>query len=227
MPIILWKFKSRLETFLFGSKIFNKLIPSTLKRIGKKDIFFVEIGANDGVTNDYLFKYVLKYNWSGVYVEPQKDVFEKLVENLKGRDNLYFENIAIIDEENRDIPIFIPKDIHIKDYTGIASLSRQGGVLTRFSDDELIEQKVEGKPFSYLIDKYELHNKTNLFILIDVEGYEKKIIYSIDFNRIHPRVLLFEHAHMTYDCHREVNEYLTKLGYKIYVAKFDTFAYHR
>ena len=225
MPNILWKFKSRVETFLFKSKIFDNLIQSALKKISKEDVFFVEIGANDGISNDHLYNNVIKYNWNGVYIEPQKEVFKKLVENLNGRINVYFENIAIINGESKDITIFVPKDTTIKDYSGIASLSRLGGVLNRFSDDELIEQKVEGKPFDFLIDKYNLHKKKYLLLVIDVEGLEKEIIYSIDFKKISPKCILFEHAHLSYDCHREINGYLANKGYKIYIAKYDTMAF--
>ena len=225
MSNILWKLKSRIETFLFKSKIFDNLIQSALKKISKEDIFFVEIGANDGISNDHLYYNVIKYNWSGVYVEPQKDVFKKLVENLNGRKNLYFENIAIVNGESKDITIFVPKDTTIKDHTGIASISRLGGVLNRFSDDELIEQKVEGKSFNFLIDKYELHKKKYLLLVIDIEGLEKEVIYSIDFKKIAPKCILFEHTHLSYDCHREINGYLVNNGYKIYVAKYDTMAF--
>ena len=193
--------------------------------IEKEDDFFVEIGANDGISNDHLYNNVIKNNWSGVYIEPQKEVFKKLVENLNGRINVYFENIAIINGESKDITIFVPKDTTIKDYSGIASLSRLGGVLNRFSDDELIEQKVEGKPFDFLIDKYNLHKKKYLLLVIDVEGLEKEIIYSIDFKKISPKCILFEHAHLSYDCHREINGYLANKGYKIYIAKYDTMAF--
>jgi FkbM family methyltransferase len=227
MSLLLWKIKSRLETFLYTSKVFDNLIKNALTELSNNDIFFVEIGANDGISNDLLYQFVLKNNWSGLYVEPQKDVYDKLVNNLKGIKNIYFENVAIINGESKELSIFVPKDSSIKDFTGIASLDRQGGVLSRFKNDELVEQKIQGKPFSYLVDKYELAKKSNLLVLIDVEGLEKQIIYSIDFNKIKPKIILFEHAHMTYDCHREVNGYLTRLGYKIYVAKFDTFAYRK
>jgi len=169
---------------------------------------------------------VNKYNWSGIYVEPQKEVFNKLIHNFKDKKNLFFENIAIVNTEEQDVTIYIPKDNSINHPSGIASTLRQGGVLNRFMDDELNIEVVKGKPFNYLIDKYNLEKIDKLLIIIDVEGLEKNIIYSIDFNRIRPSIIIFEHAHLTYDCHREVNGFLSKHGYKIYLDKYDTLAYH-
>ena len=47
----------------------------------KKDGFFVEIGAVDGIeiSNTYLLE--TKYNWKGICVEAIPDKFEKLVKN--------------------------------------------------------------------------------------------------------------------------------------------------
>ncbi len=224
MTTLKWRFKSRIETFLNKSKLFDNLISKSLKKISEDNVFFVVIGANDGVSNDILFPFVQKNNWQGVYIEPQRNVFEQLKINLKHKNNLFFENIAITKEESEFL-IYIPKDKNIKDYSGIASINRNGGVLNRFKDEELLIEKVIGKPFQYLIDKYSLINRDNLIIVIDVEGEEKNIIFSLDFLQINPRIIIFEHAHMTYDEHRHVNSWMVKNGYKIYVDKFDTFCY--
>ncbi|MDP2593822.1 MAG: hypothetical protein Q8P36_00575 [bacterium] len=49
-----------------------------------KDFFFVQIGAHDGVHGDPIHEYVVKYNLAGVVVEPQPDVFKKLLETYRG-----------------------------------------------------------------------------------------------------------------------------------------------
>lgn len=38
----------------------------------KEDFSFIQVGANDGYTNDPIYKYVRLYDWTGVLVEPQK-----------------------------------------------------------------------------------------------------------------------------------------------------------
>jgi hypothetical protein len=57
--------------------------------------FFIQIGANDGMYDDDLRKYILDYSWQGVLVEPQPGPFARLVQNYRGHSGLRFENAAI------------------------------------------------------------------------------------------------------------------------------------
>lgn len=221
MSTLLWKVKSRIETFFSSTKKNQQLLDSFLKKIARENVFFVEIGANDGIDADPIYPYVKKYNWGGVYIEPQKKVFDKLVANFKGRGNLFFENIAITEKE-MDVELFVPKANGDINSSLMASLSTTGGNIPFFNDVE--KETVKGLPFSYIVDKYSLKEKEPVFLLIDVEGYEKTIIFSIDFDSYKPRYIFFEHDHLTHNTHRIINHYLTEKGYKIYLLKYDTLA---
>lgn len=48
---------------------------------GKADGFFVDIGANDGVTGSNTIFFEEEKNWSGVCIEPQPNIFEQLQQN--------------------------------------------------------------------------------------------------------------------------------------------------
>jgi hypothetical protein len=61
------------------------------------DVFFVQIGANDGKTEDYLYDFVCRGGWRGILVEPVRPVFEKLQRNYRDVPDLTFENVAISD----------------------------------------------------------------------------------------------------------------------------------
>ena len=58
-------------------------------------LFFLEVGAMDGVNHDELHKHIIKNDWSGVLVEPVKDMFAKLKETYKHKTKLQFENSAV------------------------------------------------------------------------------------------------------------------------------------
>ena len=143
------------------------------------------------------------------------------MENLKKFPNLSFENIAITEKEG-EFELFVPKNRQA--YSGLASLSRNEGVLNRFLEDEIEKQTVQGKPFNYLVKKYDLAKKDALLLVIDVEGHEKLILESIDFEMVKPDVIIYEHAHMSYDTHRILHRLLTNFGYSIYLDKYDTVA---
>jgi hypothetical protein len=59
------------------------------------DFFFLQIGANDGHTDDPIVGLVKKYHLRGLLVEPQPATFKRLVKNYQGEDQLMFENALI------------------------------------------------------------------------------------------------------------------------------------
>src|SRR5271155_2568223 len=63
------------------------------------DIFFLQIGAHDGVSYDPIHNYIAKHHWKGLLVEPQPAVFQKLKENYAGEKQLLFENSAIAQQD--------------------------------------------------------------------------------------------------------------------------------
>ena len=66
-------------------------------RLHDSDLFFVQIGAMDGVVDDPLREHVLASGWRGLLVEPLPDMFERLRANYAGREGLRFERTAIVD----------------------------------------------------------------------------------------------------------------------------------
>lgn len=65
----------------------------------RPDFFFVQIGANNGLTDDPLRQFVTKHHWHGVLVEPQPQVFQQLLKNYEQEKQLAFENAAIADKD--------------------------------------------------------------------------------------------------------------------------------
>ena len=73
----------------------------------KRNGFFVEIGASDGIhfSNTYLLE--SKYNWKGICVEPLPDKFLNLCSN---RPNSYCCNNAVYNESNITVLFDIAND---------------------------------------------------------------------------------------------------------------------
>ena len=59
------------------------------------NLFFLQIGANDGVFCDPLHDLVLRHNLSGLLVEPLRNLFERLKANYAGQPGIAFERCAI------------------------------------------------------------------------------------------------------------------------------------
>ena len=63
------------------------------------DLFFVQIGANDGITDDPIRKYVTRYHWRGLLVEPQAEVFQRLLYNYRDEKQMIFEQAVVADTD--------------------------------------------------------------------------------------------------------------------------------
>ena len=105
--------------------------------VDSKKFRFVQVGANDGKTNDPLYHYVKKYNLKGILVEPQKDVFEELKKTYEGVPGLIFENAAIYTEDGKTF-IYSIKPKYGKIYEENSDTAKATGV-TSFDKAHLLK----------------------------------------------------------------------------------------
>ncbi len=69
---------------------------------GNSKINFVQVGSNDGISGDPIFKNIHKYDWKGVLIEPVPFLHGKLKSNYEQKkENLHFLNIAISDANEK------------------------------------------------------------------------------------------------------------------------------
>ena len=184
------------------------------------DLTFIQVGANDGKFGDPLRKYILKFPWRGVLIEPQPNVFKRLMENyLEQNDRVFFENIAISASAS-PISIFRPFLASSNKHNEVYELSiassnpeitaRQLGV----NSNSLEEIKVATSTLDAMVSKYEL---SNLGVLqIDTEGYDWEVLKTLDLNKTRPSIIQFEHGHMKPEILDEIFQALQKAGYCIY-----------
>lgn len=191
---------------IIDNKNYSKYI---FKKLSTKEIFFIQIGANDGVSQDPIFKYSEK--WKGILIEPLKEPFNNLIKNYENkRTGKYFENVAI-GENNGEIEMIIPK-IGNEDTnyaTKVASIVNNN-TLNKFDTETQI---VKQTTLSSLLKKYNVQ-KIDLLVL-DVEGYELNIINSYSFD-IKPQVIYLETRFFNYNDLVLFYERMIKLGYSIF-----------
>jgi len=58
-------------------------------------VFFLQVGANDGLMDDPIHFLVRKYGWRDVLLEPDPQLFERLKENYSGVDGPILVNAAL------------------------------------------------------------------------------------------------------------------------------------
>lgn len=198
------------------------------------DFYFIQIGANDGLTGDSLRKYITKYNWKGVLVEPVPYVFKRLKENYKDYRGLHFENSAIgvkggftkfyalSEFDLQKKKLFGDHEKYKVDQLGSfdkATLLKHSYMHPQF--ESLVEEiDVPAMTFDSLLTKYNISNVD--LLQLDVEGYDFELLNTMNFDKIVPKVLVFEHQHMKKEHYKAVLKKLRKIGYKFYVDSWDT-----
>jgi len=195
-----------------------------------QNFFFIQIGAYDGRKGDPIYEMVRQNRWSGILVEPQPDIFERLKQNYAGFSGLAFEQAAII-EDGTSLPLYKLKDQYAHLFHAdhrVLSSFRPELIIRHLSqpvDVELALQKVDVPrlSFSGLVKK---HGVTRIDLLqIDVEGYDFQIIKSIDFEQIAPKVIHFEHSHLRAIEKAECLDFLIAKDYKLVIGAYDATAF--
>lgn len=165
------------------------------KKINKG--FFVDIGANDGITfsNTYFFE---KKGWGGICIEPIENVFINLQKN---RSSKCF--MGVVSGEESDFVDFL----HISGEAEMLS-----GILSKCNNDHTkrIEQEVNNKGDKNVI-KVKNYNFNNIvgklgidYLSIDTEGAELEILKSIDFSKYNIKAITVENNYKD----KDINDFL-------------------
>jgi FkbM family methyltransferase len=203
-----------------------QLAIGALMQASTRPLRFVQVGANDGVYGDPLRAYVERHLWHGILVEPQPDVFARLVENYRGScENLIFENVAISPDEpilrlyrvpgQQVLPGQKIQDALTVTSTNPSVVARQGGV----SEDRLESVDVPALRLDALIIKHGFQDFD--LLQVDCEGFDGEVIRSLDLNRFRPSLIQFEHGHMRRKDLAATEELLSSHGYRfLYGGRF-------
>lgn len=167
---------------------------------------FVDVGANDGFHGSMTLD--LENNgWSGVLIEPNPILVEKLVQNRKSP---VFQ-FAVSNSEGR-LPFYIvsgPGNIH-----GLSRFSIDDNFRAHIASlgGSIKEEIVEVKKISSIINSKGELPKVN-FLKVDVEGHELAALQGFDFKKYRPELIVTEDNFK--DSDKSVRHYLEQNGYKI------------
>ena len=173
-----------------------------LTELEGNDCFFVSVGAMDGVNHDSLFQYTNRNkHWAGMLVEPVQEYFEKLKANYDYRENLFFENVAVLPESGEKLIHRIPSGL-IKDgevpawADGISTFHPESGAISTSNLlEKSVEEQVKGVTFEQLAVK---NNISCIDVLqIDTEGCDLNVFQQIWDMGYRPKLVRIEVVHMS------------------------------
>jgi FkbM family methyltransferase len=177
----------------------------------EKPIFFIQIGANNGITVDPINKLIKsKKNWSGILFEPGKDAFEELIITYKDYNNLNLVNSAVSDIDGKTI-------LYCGETTPHFTLDKTKAIhMFNITPKEIEVDVMSPKT---IISKFSISNLD--LLQIDTEGRDFTIIKSFLDNNILPKIIRFEYVNLSYeetDSNKVIN-YLSDFGYESFYVE--------
>lgn len=221
---------SKIDPYFRKSGDLNPLDQLFYKYIND-DFFFIQIGANNGQRYDPIHHLIVREKTlvKGIAIEPVREYFEELQQTYKDFPQIKLLNKAIHNSDTeatiyKIAPGYHDKREHLK---GMSSFDRRNFTKEGILVDDIIAEKIPCTSFMGLIEQEKI---TKLHLLqIDAEGYDFEIIKSINFDKIRPLVINFEHR-WKYNLIPELEIFailrtLIDKGYKIFLNGNDALAY--
>jgi FkbM family methyltransferase len=161
----------------------------------------VQIGANDGVSGDPLAAAFSKSRWSGLLVEPVPYLYERLVAHYRDQPRVRIERAAVSTREG-EAPLYRLRIVPGESpewFNQLATLDREVLLKHRSSipeiDSLIIEERVPTVRLDSLLAGHGISAID--FLVIDTEGHDLEVLRSLDLKRFRPRLLMFEHQHLS------------------------------
>lgn len=187
----------------------------------QKNVFALQVGANDGVSHDPIHHYITKYGWQGLLLEPLPDIFEKLQRNYRSRDGITLRNAALADKDGAMTFYRIKPGPEVPEFCQLLGSFSRDTILWHKHifpaiESHIVEQSVEALSFDSLVEQHGI-GKIDV-ILIDTEGYDYEVLKQIDFRRFRPSLVICEKVHLSDDAKKASVELLGKAGYDVHTS---------
>lgn len=169
----------------------------------KREGYFLEIGASDGLnlSNTYLLEKT--YGWKGICVEPIPAMFEKLVAN---RPNSHCCNNAVYNTTNETVTFDIANN-----YTLLSGISANIDKHAPAVNANKTTISVTTITLNDLLEKYNAPTFIE-YLSLDTEGSEYEILKSCDFKKYTFGLIDVEHNHVE-PRRSQIKAFLLENGY--------------
>lgn len=176
---------------------------------------FVQVGSNDGVTNDLLHRVVRWRRWRGVVVEPLPAPFARLTSNYRWMRRVTTVNAAVGGATGTAEFFFVsprPGDPWWTDQIGSFSRSHVVAhtdvpdVETRVARTEIPVMTLKDVCVRVGFERVDL-------VHLDVEGFDAELLQLLPYDDLQIRHLVFEHLHMADEVLARVKAHLLSLSF--------------
>ena len=222
-----------MKDFIYRFLQANMILCLKLYAIGQRKLHIIQAGANDGQSIDNMFRLISLPKSSSIVLEPVPHIFAALQKNYTAYPQVKPMQIAVADDDAvSSLPFHylkpVPGEPFLEMYNLWGSFSRQHvenfrGNVPNF--DALF--CIEDVTCLTINELYKQSGFDKLDILAtDTEGYDGKIIDSVDFDVVTPRIIWFEHIHIPRSDLFPLLAKLKRIGYRCYTSGYDTLCVH-
>ena len=209
-------------------------LPRLLERLDRPDFFFVNIGANDGVSNDPVYPFLRRYGWRGIAVEPVGYICDELRRNYADLPQVIIEHAAIAATPR--VLHFVPPEStphgfvrqvgslhadYLEKTIALMRLYEFAGPVEADLEQRIVRVEVPCLTFDALLARHGVQHVD--FLNIDAEQCDFEILSMIDFTRWRPSVLCVETSEFTEEQDLRARQLLHLAGYT-YLEPFDIFS---
>ena len=194
--------------------LFELLVP--LMRPESREFFFVQVGAHDGRSGDPLHKYVIRYHWRGLCLEPHPAIFEKLCETYRDEEQVSLENVALAEHDGQATLYTVPRNSQLSTLRCRVAARRVRG------SRDIVEVQVKTSRWESLVMKHGISHVD--LLVVDTEGSDDMIVRTVLNSGVRPVVARYEHLHLTNRERRRCARALAEAGYSLYRQGRDTIA---
>ena len=209
-PHFMKEIDTRIKKYKGGFFSLNNLDKKLTKYLDYENGYYIELGANDGVTQSNTYHLELKKKWRGVLIDPSPHNYLSC-KSFRGQNNKIFLNACVSEDykekyvdivyanlmtisENLDLDLL--KDQHIEQAKDFLP-----------QDQDVFRFGALAATLTSLLDKAESPEIID-FLSLDVEGAELDVLKGINFSKYQFKYMLIESRDFD-----RVNSFLQTKGY--------------
>lgn len=183
------------KNLLDASFSLNKLDKKLEKYLDFDEGFYVELGANNGVSQSNSLYFELKRNWKGVLIEPSPYNFQKCIAN-RGLNNSIFCNACVgFEYKEKYVDIKYANLMSISNNLDLDLINKKNHIQEAKkhlkSNEIVFSFGAKSRTLNDILDEAKAPRVID-FLSLDVEGAELEVLKGVDFEKYKFKYLLIE-----------------------------------